>query len=164
MWYSFTSTVHQHLSHGPTQKTENNFLSVDTIKINCFYLTSTSTLFKSFPIPVVHSSFSLSSIFAVFFFRWFVNRWLSATRNDSSSAVLAPIRRNSVGSDPMGSIVVEDADTDTVYVAVGKNAEKTQQLLHWTVTNFSGKNVCLLHIHRPYSLNSFCEFLLSYIF
>ncbi|XP_047168782.1 U-box domain-containing protein 32 isoform X1 [Vigna umbellata] len=55
----------------------------------------------------------------------------------------------------MGSIVVEDADTDTVYVAVGNNAEKTQQLLHWTVKNFSGKNVCLLHIHRPYSLNSF---------
>ncbi|ESW15430.1 hypothetical protein PHAVU_007G072300 [Phaseolus vulgaris] len=55
----------------------------------------------------------------------------------------------------MGSIVVEDADTDTVYVAVGKNAEKTHQLLHWTVKNFSGKNVCLLHIHRPYSLNSF---------
>ncbi|WVY99160.1 hypothetical protein V8G54_031311 [Vigna mungo] len=62
----------------------------------------------------------------------------------------------------MGSIVVEDADTDTVYVAVGNNAEKTQQLLHWTVKNFSGKNVCLLHIHRPYSLNSFYRNLSGY--
>ncbi|KAL2562186.1 hypothetical protein AAZV13_20G124500 [Glycine max] len=56
----------------------------------------------------------------------------------------------------MGSIV-EDADTDTVYVAVGKNAEKTQQLLHWTVKNFSGKEICLLHIHQPHSLNSFSD-------
>ncbi|TKY51316.1 U-box domain-containing protein 33 [Spatholobus suberectus] len=66
----------------------------------------------------------------------------------------------------MGSIVegaavsgVEDTDTDTdtVYVAVGKNAEKTQQLLHWAVKNFSGKNICLLHIHQPHSLNSFTD-------
>ena len=64
----------------------------------------------------------------------------------------------------MGSIV-EDADTDTVvYVAVGKNAYKTQQLLHWTVKNFSGKEICLLHIHQPHSLNSFCEFLFIFIF
>lgn len=63
----------------------------------------------------------------------------------------------------MGSIV-EDADTDTVYVAVGKNAEKTQQLLHWTVKNFSGKEICLLHIHQPHSLNSFCEFLFINVF
>ncbi|KAG5004981.1 hypothetical protein AAZX31_10G221100 [Glycine max] len=57
----------------------------------------------------------------------------------------------------MGSIV-EDADTDTVvYVAVGKNAYKTQQLLHWTVKNFSGKEICLLHIHQPHSLNSFSD-------
>ncbi|KAK7391355.1 hypothetical protein VNO78_19770 [Psophocarpus tetragonolobus] len=52
----------------------------------------------------------------------------------------------------MGSIV---EDADTVYVAVGKNSEKTQQLLHWALKNFSAKNICLLHIHRPNSINSF---------
>ncbi|CAJ1977032.1 unnamed protein product [Sphenostylis stenocarpa] len=57
----------------------------------------------------------------------------------------------------MGSVVVEDADTDTVYVAVGRNAEKTQQLLHWAVNNLSGKNVCLLHIHQPHALNSLSD-------
>lgn len=44
---------------------------------------------------------------------------------------------------------------DTVYVAVGKNTEKTQQLLHWALHNFSGKQICLLHIHQPHSLSSF---------
>ncbi|KAK7279931.1 hypothetical protein RJT34_24992 [Clitoria ternatea] len=42
-----------------------------------------------------------------------------------------------------------EEDTDTVYVAVGKNLEKTRQLLHWATHNFSGKNICLLHIHQP---------------
>ncbi|KAL2324548.1 hypothetical protein Fmac_023606 [Flemingia macrophylla] len=59
----------------------------------------------------------------------------------------------------MGSIVwgegVEDADADTVYVAVGKNAQKSQQLLHWALNNFSAKQFCLLHIHQPHSRNSF---------
>ncbi|KAK7343695.1 hypothetical protein VNO77_12645 [Canavalia gladiata] len=48
-------------------------------------------------------------------------------------------------------------DTDTVYVAVGKNMEKSQQLLHWVAKNFSGKNICLLHIHQPDPLNSFAD-------
>ncbi|XP_020234387.1 U-box domain-containing protein 32 isoform X1 [Cajanus cajan] len=60
----------------------------------------------------------------------------------------------------MGSIVegVEvwgEGVEDTVYVAVGKNTEKTQQLLHWALHNFSGKQICLLHIHQPHSLSSF---------
>ncbi|XP_027364151.1 U-box domain-containing protein 32 isoform X2 [Abrus precatorius] len=65
----------------------------------------------------------------------------------------------------MGSIEDEVAisgegvkDTDTVYVAVGKNVEKSQQLLHWAAKNFSHKKICLLHVHRP---NSFTDRILS---
>ncbi|RDY03652.1 U-box domain-containing protein 32, partial [Mucuna pruriens] len=64
----------------------------------------------------------------------------------------------------MGSVVEEVTisgeeleDADTVYVAVGNNADKTQQLLHWAANNFSGKNICLLHIHQSHSLNSFAD-------
>lgn len=43
----------------------------------------------------------------------------------------------------MGSI-----EEDTVYVAVGKNVDKTRQLLHWASQNFSAKKICILHVHQ----------------
>ncbi|KAJ1391026.1 Zinc finger, RING/FYVE/PHD-type [Sesbania bispinosa] len=43
---------------------------------------------------------------------------------------------------------------DTVYVAVGKNVGKSQQLLHWVAQNLCGKNICLLHIHQLEPVNS----------
>lgn len=120
----------------------------------------TATLFtpshiKSF--PLLTPSFSRLFRVVTFFFLRFMTHWVIATRNDSTDS------RNSVVLDPMSS-VVEEPDADTVYVAVGKNGEKSQQLLHWTVNNFKGKNICLLHIHQPHSLNSYCEFFFNYDF
>jgi len=48
-------------------------------------------------------------------------------------------------------------ENDTVYVAVGLNAEKNRKLLHWTTHKFSGNNICLLHIHQPDLVNSFSQ-------
>lgn len=61
MWYSITSTVHQRLSHGAhSEEKKTTFLSVDAIKINCFYLTSTFTLLLLI-LPSPSLLFSLSS-------------------------------------------------------------------------------------------------------
>ncbi|WJX14501.1 hypothetical protein P8452_04754 [Trifolium repens] len=49
---------------------------------------------------------------------------------------------------------LEGVQNDTVYVAVGNNAEKNHKLLHWVIHNFSGKKICLLHIHQPDLINS----------
>ncbi|KAL1545150.1 U-box domain-containing protein 33-like isoform X1 [Salvia divinorum] len=38
---------------------------------------------------------------------------------------------------------------DTVYVAVGKSVEKTAALLQWTFSMFPGREICLIHVHRP---------------
>ncbi|KEH43690.1 U-box domain-containing protein 32 isoform X2 [Medicago truncatula] len=48
-------------------------------------------------------------------------------------------------------------ENDTVYVAVGLNAEKNKKLLHWTTHKFSGNSICLLHIHQPDLVNSFSK-------
>ncbi|XP_045820996.1 U-box domain-containing protein 32-like isoform X2 [Trifolium pratense] len=50
---------------------------------------------------------------------------------------------------------LEVVQNDTVYVAVGNNAEKNHKLLHWVIQNFSGKKICLLHILIPDLVNSF---------
>lgn len=50
---------------------------------------------------------------------------------------------------------------DTVYVAVGKSVEKSQQLLHWAAQNLSGKKICLLHIHQPDPVNLLSESLFN---
>jgi hypothetical protein len=52
---------------------------------------------------------------------------------------------------------LEGVQNDTVYVAVGNNAEKNHKLLHWVIHNFSGKKICLLHIHQPDLINSLSE-------
>ncbi|XP_041995685.1 U-box domain-containing protein 33-like isoform X1 [Salvia splendens] len=39
--------------------------------------------------------------------------------------------------------------SDTVYVAVGKSVEKTAALLQWTFSMFPGREICLIHVHRP---------------
>lgn len=38
---------------------------------------------------------------------------------------------------------------DAVYVAVGKSVEKTAALLQWTFGMFPGREICLIHVHRP---------------
>ncbi|KAK6163204.1 hypothetical protein DH2020_000068 [Rehmannia glutinosa] len=38
---------------------------------------------------------------------------------------------------------------DAVHVAVGKSVEKTAALLRWSISMFSGKEIVLLHVHRP---------------
>ncbi|XP_048127093.1 U-box domain-containing protein 32 isoform X5 [Rhodamnia argentea] len=40
-------------------------------------------------------------------------------------------------------------EADTVFVAVGRNVEKCKTTLHWAARNFSGKRICLLHVHQP---------------
>ncbi|CAI8604456.1 unnamed protein product [Vicia faba] len=52
---------------------------------------------------------------------------------------------------------VEDVENDTVYVAVGKNVKKSQRLLHWVNQNFSGKKICLLHVHQFDHLSSLTD-------
>ncbi|XP_061364478.1 U-box domain-containing protein 32 [Gastrolobium bilobum] len=66
-----------------------------------------------------------------------------------------------MGSIREGVEVAEEREEDTVYVAVGKNAEKSQQLLHWAAQNFSGKKICVLHVHQPEPVNSLTDGYLS---
>nr|AND01192.1 putative leucine-rich repeat receptor-like protein kinase [Linum usitatissimum] len=47
----------------------------------------------------------------------------------------------------MGS--VESDTEEAIYVAVGRNSEESKSTLLWTVRNFPGKNICLLHVHQP---------------
>ncbi|KAJ9139873.1 hypothetical protein P3X46_030566 [Hevea brasiliensis] len=54
----------------------------------------------------------------------------------------------------MGSIdgIVEQGAydvEDTIFVAVGKNVEKSKTTLFWAVQSFAGKNICVLHVQRP---------------
>ncbi|OMO68380.1 hypothetical protein CCACVL1_19973 [Corchorus capsularis] len=55
----------------------------------------------------------------------------------------------------MGSLVEEiegerEHDVEeTIFVAVGKNLEKSKTTLFWAVNNFPGKKICVLHVHRP---------------
>ncbi|KAI3432068.1 uncharacterized protein J3R85_007443 [Psidium guajava] len=54
----------------------------------------------------------------------------------------------------MGSVGEIEAEgrcheADTVFVAVGRNVEKCKTTLHWAARNFSGKRICLLHVHQP---------------
>ncbi|KAJ0100351.1 hypothetical protein Patl1_20150 [Pistacia atlantica] len=38
---------------------------------------------------------------------------------------------------------------ETIFVAVGKNVEKSKTTLFWAAQSFLGKKICLLHIHKP---------------
>lgn len=38
---------------------------------------------------------------------------------------------------------------DTIFVAVGKSVEKSKTTLFWALQHFSGKRVCVLHVHQP---------------
>ncbi|KAG8476311.1 hypothetical protein CXB51_033026 [Gossypium anomalum] len=55
----------------------------------------------------------------------------------------------------MGSLVEEiEGDReydfeDVIFVAVGKNVEKSKTTLDWAVDNFPGKKICVLHVHQP---------------
>ncbi|KAF7821883.1 U-box domain-containing protein 32 isoform X1 [Senna tora] len=53
---------------------------------------------------------------------------------------------------------VEDLDVEeTVYVAVGKNIEKSRQILLWAVHNCAEKKICVLHVHRPEHVNTLSD-------
>ena len=38
---------------------------------------------------------------------------------------------------------------DKVHVAVGKSVEKAVSLLRWSVKQFGGRELCILHVHQP---------------
>ncbi|WRX19164.1 Protein kinase domain - like 10 [Theobroma cacao] len=38
---------------------------------------------------------------------------------------------------------------ETIFVAVGKNVEKSKTTLFWAVQNFPGKRICVLHVQQP---------------
>ncbi|KAJ4706002.1 U-box domain-containing protein kinase family protein [Melia azedarach] len=38
---------------------------------------------------------------------------------------------------------------ETIFVAVGRNIEKSKTTLFWAVQNFAEKKICLLHVHKP---------------
>lgn len=38
---------------------------------------------------------------------------------------------------------------ETIFVAVGKNVEKSKTMLFWAAQSFLGKKICLLHVHKP---------------
>lgn len=42
-----------------------------------------------------------------------------------------------------------------VYVAVGSNVKEGKSLLNWAAENFQGRDICLVHVHRP--ANSLCK-------
>ncbi|XP_065869491.1 U-box domain-containing protein 32 isoform X2 [Euphorbia lathyris] len=56
----------------------------------------------------------------------------------------------------MGSVdlIAEPGDSDydaenTIFVALGKNVEKSKTTLLWALQSFAGKKICLLHVHQP---------------
>lgn len=40
-------------------------------------------------------------------------------------------------------------DSDTVYVAVGKDVEESKLTLTWALQNFPRNKICILHVHQP---------------
>ncbi|KAL5746357.1 hypothetical protein ACOSP7_027503 [Xanthoceras sorbifolium] len=40
-------------------------------------------------------------------------------------------------------------EEETIFVAVGKSVEKSKTTLFWAVQSFSGKKICVLHVHTP---------------
>ena len=38
---------------------------------------------------------------------------------------------------------------NTIFVAVGKNVKESKSTLLWALRSFSGKKICLLHVHEP---------------
>ena len=47
----------------------------------------------------------------------------------------------------------------TVFVAVGKHVKESESVLSWAVQKFAGKKrICILHVHQPPQLVSFCKF------
>lgn len=43
---------------------------------------------------------------------------------------------------------------NTVFVAVGSNVKESKSMLLWALQRFSGKKICLLHVHQPtYSIS-----------
>ena len=47
----------------------------------------------------------------------------------------------------------------TVFVAVGKNLKESESVLSWAIGKFAGKKrICILHIHQPGQLVTFCKF------
>lgn len=44
-----------------------------------------------------------------------------------------------------------------VYVAVGSNVKEGKSLLNWAAENFQGRDICLVHVHRPANLLSLCK-------
>ncbi|CAN1264687.1 U-box domain-containing protein 32 [Linum perenne] len=56
----------------------------------------------------------------------------------------------------MGSVELETEET--IYVAVGRNAEESKSTLLWTVRNFVGKKICLLHVHHQPPANLAARF------
>ena len=53
---------------------------------------------------------------------------------------------------------------ETIFVAVGKNVEKSKRLLFWVLHSFAGKKICLLYVHRPANVVSFSEFSFFIVF
>ncbi|XP_012090232.1 U-box domain-containing protein 32 isoform X1 [Jatropha curcas] len=62
----------------------------------------------------------------------------------------------------MGSVdeIVKDRAhdlEDTIFVAVGKNVEKSKTTLFWAVQSFAGKKIFVLHVHQPASAVSLTD-------
>lgn len=48
---------------------------------------------------------------------------------------------------------------NTVFVAVGKHMKESESVLSYAVQKFAGKKrICILHIHQPAQLVTFCKF------
>ncbi|CAK7337318.1 unnamed protein product [Dovyalis caffra] len=46
---------------------------------------------------------------------------------------------------------------ETIFVAVGKNVEKSRRLLFWVLQSFAGKKICLLYVHQPANVVSLTD-------
>lgn len=47
---------------------------------------------------------------------------------------------------------------ETLFVAVGKNVERSKTTIFWVLDNFAGKKICLLHVHKPVHSAPLSEF------
>ncbi|PON44186.1 Mitogen-activated protein kinase kinase kinase [Trema orientale] len=63
----------------------------------------------------------------------------------------------------MGSVAVAAEEErvfdveETIFVAVGNRVDQSERALLWAVHRFSGKKICLLHVHKPSLVSSMTQ-------
>ena len=131
-----------------------------------FFGANTNSFSLRFVVHSVPFLTEIQSVQSYLFFSDQTNR-ISDQNHDHiniSPAAESPIVR-------MGSVAIAVEEDklgfdarETIFVAVGKRVEQSERALLWAVNNFSGKSLCVLHVHRPSRLLAMSEFFFFFFF